>query len=144
MIRERKQVRTNSYFKTSDNVLSKIMSSSSDTVKNKENNDKLQKKEQIPTEYNEEQTQRIIRKQDRIPGEGRKKTINDFPYTASVGQVLKDIEFPTDKYSIIEYVQEKQSTMPESNEILSILQQIEERDYDNVADIAKAARLVEG
>jgi Protein of unknown function (DUF2795) len=34
-------------------------------------------------------------------------------------------------------VQQKQSTMPQDKEILSILQQIEERSYENVADIAK-------
>jgi hypothetical protein len=33
--------------------------------------------------------------------------------------------------------------MPESNEILSVLQQIEERDYVNVADVTEAAGLVE-
>jgi hypothetical protein len=33
--------------------------------------------------------------------------------------------------------------MPESNEILSILQQIEEKEYNNIAEITKAAHLVE-
>jgi hypothetical protein len=36
----------------------------------------------------------------------------------------------------------KQSTMPQDKEILSVLQQIEERIYENVADIAKATGLV--
>lgn len=33
--------------------------------------------------------------------------------------------------------------MPESNEILSVLQQIEEKIYNNVAEITKAAGLIE-
>jgi hypothetical protein len=122
------------------------MSSSSNTsrIDNTSNsNNNTLKKDQIPTEYNEEQTQRVVRKQDQIPGEGREKTINDFPYTAAIAQALKDLEFPADKHKIIKYIQQKQSTMPERNEILSVLQQIEERDYVNVADVTKAAGLVE-
>jgi hypothetical protein len=69
-------------------------------------NNKLQKKDQIPTEYNEEQTLRIIRKQDQIPGEGRRsKTINDMPNTAALAQLLKDLEFPADKSKIVKFIQ---------------------------------------
>jgi hypothetical protein len=35
-------------------------------------NNKLQKEEQIPTEYNEEETLRVIRKQNNILGEGKR------------------------------------------------------------------------
>jgi hypothetical protein len=34
--------------------------------------------EEIPTEFNEEQTLRAVRKQTQIPGERKEKTINDF------------------------------------------------------------------
>jgi hypothetical protein len=55
------------------------------TKKERDNdNNKLEKKQQIPTEYNEEHTLRVIRKQDQITGEARSKTINDFPYTAAI------------------------------------------------------------
>jgi hypothetical protein len=117
---------------------------SSSQNKKRENTSRLEKKQQIPTEYNEEQTLRAIRKQDKIIGETRSKTINDFPYTAAIAQVLKDLEFPADKEKIIKFLQKKQSKNPQSREILSILQQIEEkRNYNNIADITKAARLVE-
>jgi hypothetical protein len=120
-------------------------SSNTSRIHNTSNsNNRLKKEDQVPTEYNEEHTQRVIRKQNQIPGEAREKTINGFPYSAAIGQVLKDLEFPADKHKIIKYIQQKQSTMPESNEILSVLQQIEERDYVNVADVTKAAGLVEG
>jgi len=106
-------------------------------------NSSLQK-DQIPTEYNEEATQRVIRKQHRIPGEARDKTIYDFPYAATVARVLKDLEFPADKHKIIQHIESKRTTMPESNEVLSVLQQIEEKEYNNVAEVTKAAGLVEG
>ena len=107
------------------------------------NKTKLQK-DQIPTEYNEEQTQRVIRKQHSLSGEARDKTIYDFPYTAAVAQVLKDLDFPANKQSIIEHIEQKRSILPESNEILSILQQIEEKVYNNVTDVTKAAGLIGG
>ena len=104
-----------------------------------DNTNKRENKDQIPTELNEAQTKKVILEQDRISGQAREKTINDFPYVATLGRVLKDLQFPTDKYRIIQYLQRIQSTIPESSEILSILQQIEERDYQNVSDIAKAS-----
>ena len=107
-------------------------------------NDKLQKKEQIPTEYNEEQTLRIIRKQDQIPGEGRRsKTINDMPNTAALAQLLKDLEFPADKSKIVKFIQQKKTNDPKSNQLLPVLDKIEEKQYQNVADITLSAKLVQ-
>jgi hypothetical protein len=106
------------------------------------NSSNLQK-DQIPTEYNEEKTLRVIRKQHSISDEARDKTIYDFPYTAAVARVLKDLHFPANKQKIIQHTEQKRSALPESNEILSILQQIEEKEYNNIAEITKAARLVE-
>src|ERR671931_1187756 len=106
---------------------------SSSQNKKRENTSRLEKKQQIPTEYNEEQTLRAIRKQDKIIGETRGKTINDFPYTAAIAQVLKDLEFPADKEKIIKFLEQQQSKNPQRREILSILQQLEEkREYNNV------------
>src|ERR671931_1451995 len=117
---------------------------SSSQNKKRENTSKLEKKQQIPTEYNEDQTLRAIRRQDKVIGETRSKTVNDFPYTAAIAQVLKDLEFPADKEKIIEFVQKQQSKNPQSREVLSILQQIEEeKQYKNVADVTKSSGLVE-
>ena len=110
---------------------------------NKTDSIKLQKKDQIPTEFNEEQTRRAIRKQDRISGERREKTINDFPYTAAIAQALTGLHFPANKKNIIEYVQHKQSIKADGDEILSVLQQIQEKNYDTVADVTRSAGLVE-
>jgi hypothetical protein len=111
---------------------------------NKKNNNKLQKKEQIPTEYNEEQTLRVIRKQDQIPGEGRRsKTINDMQNTAALAQLLKDLEFPADKSKIVKFVQQKKTNDPKSNQILPVLDKIEEKQYQNVADVTMSAKLVQ-
>jgi hypothetical protein len=65
--------------------------------------------EQIPTEYNEEQTLRAIRKQTKIPGEHKENTINDFPKAAAVGQILEDLDFPADKQTIVTFVEKLNS-----------------------------------
>jgi hypothetical protein len=98
-------------------------------------------REQIPTEYNEEQTQRTLRKQDNVQGEQRDKTISDFPQAAALGQVLKDLDFPADKNTIVRFVE--QSNRPEGREVLPLVQKIGERQYENVSEVAEAARLVQ-
>jgi hypothetical protein len=113
------------------------MSSNNNSTSNREI------KEQIPTEYNEEQTLRTLRKQSQISGEGRDKTITDIPKAAAIGQVLKDLEFPADKNKIIHFVQQQRSKKPESQEILPLLEKIEEKQYENVSDVTMAAGLVQ-
>jgi hypothetical protein len=97
--------------------------------------------EQIPTEFNEEQTLRAVRKQSQIPGERKEKTINDFPKAAAVGQILKDLDFPVDKRTIVTFV-EKLNT-PQSREILPIIEKLDESQYENVSEVANAMGLVE-
>jgi hypothetical protein len=97
--------------------------------------------EEIPTEFNEEQTLRAVRKQSQIPGERKEKTINDFPKAAAVGQILKDLDFPVDKRTIVTFV-EKLNT-PQSREILPIIKKLDESQYENVSEVANAIGLVE-
>jgi hypothetical protein len=97
--------------------------------------------DQIPTEYNEEQTLRVVRKQSQIPGERKEKTINDFPKAAAVGQILKDLDFPADKQTIVTFI-DKLNT-PQSIEILPVIEKLSEKRYENVSEIAKAIGLIE-
>jgi ATP-dependent Lon protease len=107
-------------------------------------NHELKKKEQIPSEYNEEQTLRIIRKQNQIPGEGkRSRTINDMPNATALAWLLKHFEFPAYKSKIIEFIQQAKNSDPNSNQILPVLDRIEKRQYQNIADISLSAKLVQ-
>ncbi len=112
----------------SNNVLSFAMS-------------KRENREQIPTEFNAQETLRTLRRQERIEGERREKTVSDFPQAAALGQVLKDLKFPADRTAIIRFV--KESNKSESRELLSLVEKIEEREYKNVSEVAKSARLVQ-
>jgi hypothetical protein len=98
--------------------------------------------EQIPTEYNEEQTLRAVRNQIKAPGERKEKTINDFPKAAAIGQILKDLNFPADKQTIVNFVVKLNS--PISKEILPIVESLDGgKQYENVSEIAKDTGLVE-
>jgi glycerol dehydrogenase-like iron-containing ADH family enzyme len=100
-----------------------------------------EKKEQIPTEYTEEQQlHNTLRRQDHVRGQQRDKTVSDFTQAAALAQVLKDLEFPADKEAIIRFVEE--SNRPERNEVLPLVQTISERQYQNVSEVAEATRLV--
>jgi hypothetical protein len=84
-----------------------------------------EKGEQIPTEYNEEQTQRTLRRQAQVQGEQREKTVSDFPQAAALAQVLKDLEFPANKRAIIRFVE--QSNRSERHEVLPLVRKINDR-----------------
>jgi hypothetical protein len=97
--------------------------------------------DQIPTEYNEEQTLRAVRKQSQIPGERKVKTINDFPKAAAVGQILKGLDFPADKQTVVTFVEKLNS--PQSREILPVIEKLSEKKYENVSEIAKDTGLID-
>ncbi len=97
--------------------------------------------EQIPTEYTEEQTLRTVRRQSQIPGERKEKTINDFPKAAAVGQILKNLNFPANKRTIVTFA-EKLNTL-QSREILPLTEKLDEKRYENVSEVANAMGLVE-
>lgn len=100
--------------------------------------------EQIPTEYNEEQTLRAVRKQSQIPGHRKAKTINDFPKAETVGQALKDLDFPADKQTSKRFVTlMKQLNTPDSKEILPVVEKLDEKRYEHISEVANATRLVE-
>lgn len=95
-----------------------------------------------PAEYNEEKTLRALRKQNKISGEGRVKTISDIPKTAAIGQILKDLKFPAGKNAILQFIEN--STNPQSDDvkILSKIKEINNRLYKNVTEVVKACNLV--
>src|SRR5919109_990680 len=57
-------------------------------------------------------------------------------------QPLKEMNFPADKGAIVRFIE--QSNRPESKEVLPFVQKIDERQYQNVSEVAEAARLVQG
>jgi hypothetical protein len=75
-----------------------------------------------------------------VRGERRDKRVSDFPLAAALAQVLKDLEFPADNGAIIRFVE--QSSRPERNEFLPLVQKINQGQYQNVSEVAEATLLV--
>jgi Protein of unknown function (DUF2795) len=72
--------------------------------------------------------------------EGQRKEVNVESYSkvASLGQILKDLDFPASKDKIIQFVQQRNS----DDELLSKLKNIQDRQYQNVSDVSQAAGMV--
>jgi hypothetical protein len=75
-----------------------------------------------------------------VRGERRDKRVSDFPLASALAQVLKDLEFPADNGAIIRFVE--QSSRPEENEVLPLVQKINEGQYQNVSEVAEDTHLV--
>jgi Protein of unknown function (DUF2795) len=112
------------------------MSSSNDTKDNKAN--------QVPSEDNKEQTLRVARKQMNVDGQRKEIVVNDYAKAATLSQFLKDLGFPANKDKIVQFVQEQQKllTNSENQDILSLLKKIEDKQYQNVFEVTNAAGLV--
>jgi Protein of unknown function (DUF2795) len=94
--------------------------------------------QQIPREDVSGEVEKVISEQGGIEGQRKEVNVESYSKTASLGQILKGFEFPASKKKIIEFVQ-KQIT---NDNLLSKLRTIEDKEYQNVSDVAKAAGLV--
>jgi hypothetical protein len=101
--------------------------------------DRRDNPEQIPSSQNEGELRGRISEQGGIQGERKEVDVKDYPKAAAIAQVLKDMEFPANKKEIVDKVE---MSSPQDKEILSEIQKIEDRQYQNVSDVTKAAGLV--
>ena len=91
----------------------------------------------------EKQIREIATHQDKLPGQKRTKIVNDFRYPIVIAQFLKNLDFPAHKNTIVQFILHKDSEdSSQITELLSLLQQIQERYYKNVNDIIDALDLV--
>jgi hypothetical protein len=74
---------------------------SSSTTSDNSNGSRHKHDNQIPTEQNKDQTQKIMQKQDQVPGEKRDdEIVTNFPEAAAMGRILMKVGFPADKNKI--------------------------------------------
>jgi|SRR5215467_5866178 len=105
---------------------------------NSNDNRKRGNPEQIPKEDVSGEVERKISEQGGIEGQRKEVNVESYSKTASLGQVLKDLKFPTNKVKVLEFVRKQNS----DDDLLSRLGKIEDKEYQNVSDIAKATGLV--
>jgi hypothetical protein len=108
------------------------------TSESVDRNTKRQDLAQIPKEDEPGQVEKIVSQQGGIEGQRKEVNVESYSKTASLGQMLKDLSFPANKAKIVEFVHKRNP----QEDILSILQKIEDRQYQNVSEVAKAAGLV--
>jgi hypothetical protein len=93
---------------------------------------------QIPKEDVPGQVEKIVSQQGGVEGQRKEVNVESYSKTASLGQILKDLDFPANKAKIVEFVQARSP----HGDILSSLQKIQDKQYQNVSEVAKAAGLV--
>jgi hypothetical protein len=108
-----------------------ILNSSSDSSKRGD-------PKQIPKEDVSGEIEKVVSEQGGIEGQRKEVNVESYSKTASLGQILKDLDFPANKDKIIQFVKQRNA----SDSILSSLEKIEDKQYQNVSDVTKAAGLV--
>ena len=104
---------------------------------------------QIPKEENIGEVQKAVSEQGGVEGQRKEVNVGDYVKAAALAQLLKNLEFPTDKNKIIQFVQLQETPTNISKEkkedVLYILEKnLEEgKQYHNVSEITRAAGLVQ-
>jgi Protein of unknown function (DUF2795) len=89
--------------------------------------------EDVPAEV-----QKVVSEEAGVEGQRKEVNVESYSKVASLGQILKGLDFPASKDKIIQFVQQRNS----DDELLSKLKNIEDRQYQNVSDVSKAAGMV--
>ena len=104
-------------------------------------NNKRGDPQQIPKEDVSGEVEKVISEQGGVEGQRKEVNVESYSKTASLGQILKDLDFPASKDKIVQFVQQQLKNANDSD-LLSLLQRIEDKQYQNVSDVTKAAGLV--
>ena len=80
----------------------------------------------------------VVNRQDEISGQRTEVNVEDYGEASSIGQTLKDLDFPANKNKIIEFAR---SQNVDENTIKK-LEQIEDKEYKNTAEVTSATGIV--
>jgi hypothetical protein len=94
--------------------------------------------QQIPKKDSSGETEKVVSEQGGVEGQRKEVNVESYSKVALLGQILKDLEFPADKEEIIQFAKQQKN----SSEIVLKLGEIQNRQYQNVSEIANAAGLV--
>ncbi len=107
---------------------------------------KRENPDQIPRGDNSQsETGRVVSEQAGVQGQRKEVNVESYSKVAEIGQILKDMDFPADKNKIISFAREQQSSADgnkNTEDILSALQNLQEREYKNVSDVTTALGMV--
>ena len=108
---------------------------------------KRENPDQIPQDDDTQgKTGRVVSEQAGVQGQRKEVNVESYSKVAAIGQILKDMDFPADKNKIISFARQQQQTSgadtKNREDILSALQNLEEREYKNVSDVTTALGMV--
>jgi hypothetical protein len=86
-----------------------------------------------------DQNKNTINEQNNIPGQQKEVNVKDYPYTSELANLLKDIEYPSNKNKIINFIKSIGNT---DENIIGLLEKIEDKQYNNSAEVISATGLV--
>jgi hypothetical protein len=86
------------------------------------------------------QNERTTNEQSNIQGQQKDVNVKDYPYAVELANVLKDIEYPANKNTIINSVK---SVGNVDKNITELLEKLEDKQYGNSAEVVSATGLVE-
>jgi hypothetical protein len=104
--------------------------------------------DQIPrADDSQSDTGRVVSEQAGVQGQRKEVNVESYAKVAAIGQILKDMNFPAGKNRIISFARQQESSPTDNKNldregILSALQNLEDREYQNVSDVTTALGLV--
>jgi len=103
--------------------------------------------EQVLKDDNLGEVQKAVSEQG-IEGQRKEINVGDYAEAATLGRLLKELDFPTDKNRIIQLVQQKApiniSELKKEDLLNTLHQNLDERkEYYNVSEVTRAAGLVQ-
>jgi uncharacterized protein DUF2795 len=86
------------------------------------------------------QNERTTNEQDNIPGQQKDVSVKDYPYAVELANMLKDIEYPANKNTIISSVK---SIGNVDEDMIKLIEKLDDKQYNNSAEVVSATGLVE-
>lgn len=110
---------------------------------------KRENPDQIPQDDDTQgKTGRVVSEQAGVQGQRKEVNVESYSKVAAIGQILKDLDFPADKNKIISFARQQLSStadnkdMENREDILSALQNLQDREYKNVSDVTTSLGMV--
>ncbi|MDQ3885414.1 MAG: DUF2795 domain-containing protein [Thermoproteota archaeon] len=110
---------------------------------------KRENPDQIPQENDTMgKTGKVISEQAGVQGQRKEVNVESYSKVANLGQILKDMNFPAGKNKIIAFAKQQQTSVANNKnvenkeDVISALQNLEDREYKNVSDVTTALGLV--
>ena len=103
-------------------------------------NTETEKSSQIQNEQNSGQAEKIANEQENVPGQRKEFDVKDYPSAAALANLLKDVDFPADKNTIINSINQSETN---NKNIVGLLEKIEDKQYNNTTEVVSATGIVD-